>query len=225
MGTREEEENEHVQSIDNLHVENESLENKILEKSVHSNKGERPSGFFTRRIDEASKGERLAVQPPIRIAMATGVAGLVGFATGLQQGARHGGLQFLAENAHRMPRTKGGWYFYHKRKNYVLMNQGLSAGFKRAAKYGTVTCIYFGLEAYFDKLRGVIDFGNTVASSAIVGVGYGLSTQPGLKNALRSSRAFVMFGITIGLVQDAIRHARGNEVWYLGRWRHHENKL
>jgi hypothetical protein len=39
-------------------------------------------------------------------------------------GFRFRGLQFLAENAHRAPRTKGEWYFYHKTKRYQMLAAG-----------------------------------------------------------------------------------------------------
>lgn len=56
----------------------------------------------------------------------------VGILLGFSRGANMSSLKFLAMNAHRPPRTVGGWYFYNKTKNYKV----LLGGFKGAALEG-----------------------------------------------------------------------------------------
>jgi len=56
----------------------------------------------------------------------------VGLALGAYRGGRMASLRFLAENAHRAPKTVKGWYFYNKTKNYRMMYGGLKEGAKDA---------------------------------------------------------------------------------------------
>lgn len=164
---------------------------------------------------EIAVTHRLSLEPPLRLLSAGIAAGAYGFLTGFFAGASTSSLRYLAENAHRMPRTKGGWYFYHKRKNYVLAKDGMVAGIKKGFKLSTFAMMYFGIEAYLDHARGVIDFGNTVISSGIVGIGYGLTLGLGRRQALKSAKAFLIFGTVTGILQDVMRSMRGNHVWYL----------
>ena len=60
------------------------------------------------------------------------VCASAGMALGVYRGGRLASLRFLAENAHRAPRTVKGWYFYNKTKNYRMMYGGLKAGAKDA---------------------------------------------------------------------------------------------
>lgn len=174
---------------------------------------------LTREWSDVNAGHRLNLAPGLRIAAAGMVGGSVGLAGGLYRGWARASLRYLAENAHRMPTTKGGWYFYHKRKNYVVLQGGLATGLVRGAKYGAVSAGFFALEAYIDQIRGTIDFFSTMASAGTVGVAYGLMSGLMFKQALRSSKQFLAFGTMAGLMEDFIRYKRGYEVWYLGRGR------
>lgn len=177
------------------------------------------SSYVKRKVKGETIHERLALEPPLRIGLATTVAGVVGLLSGLKSGSRIGSLQYLAENAHRMPRTKGAWYFYHKRKNYVIMQKGVNFGIEKALKYGSITFAYFGIEAYLDDVRGVVDFANTMTAAGVVGIAYGTWMQMGIKRAFKFSKSFLIFGTLAGLMQDGIRYARGNDVWYLSKVR------
>jgi hypothetical protein len=198
-------------------IEPHEIVNNSEQLADHVQPGFSFSSLLSRKVGVETSHERLALVPSVRIGLAASVAGFSGFIAGIQSGARQGSLQFLAENAHRMPRTKGAWYFYHKRKNYVIMQRGINSGVKVAVKYGTITFAYFGLEAYLDRIRGVLDFGNTMAAAGVVGFSYGLYSQTGIKNALRMSRSYVIFGTIVGLIQDGVRYARGNDLWYVAK--------
>lgn len=56
--------------------------------------------------------------------------------SGFYDGVQKAAARYLLENGHRLPKTKGGWYFYHKRKNYEIIVGGTSTGIKRGLKYG-----------------------------------------------------------------------------------------
>lgn len=76
--------------------------------------------------------ESVHVKPePIRLPFSTlfviSSYGL-GFVSGMATGGQRAGLVFLAENAHRLPTTVQGWYFYNKTKNYRVILGGLRQG-------------------------------------------------------------------------------------------------
>jgi hypothetical protein len=168
-----------------------------------------------RKLEELRLQSRLGLPATARVFLATAIGGGYGMLSGFRSGYNVGSLQYLAENAHRMPRTKGSWYFYHKRKNYVVLKQAMIDGAKRGTRFAGMGVLYFGIEAYLDDLRGCIDFINTLTSACIVGLGYGLSNHLSRRSALRGVRTFATFGVVTGIIQDVMRFARGNDVWYL----------
>jgi hypothetical protein len=76
---------------------------------------------------EAIKGERRVSPVVLPVVCAS-----VGMALGFYRGGRMASLRFLAENAHRAPKTFKGWYLYNKTKNYRMMYGGLKDGVKDA---------------------------------------------------------------------------------------------
>ncbi|WFD33648.1 hypothetical protein MCUN1_000461 [Malassezia cuniculi] len=52
----------------------------------------------------------------------------IGFTSGFASGVQRSSLVYLAENAHRLPTTVQGWYFYNKTKNYKMILGGVSQG-------------------------------------------------------------------------------------------------
>ncbi|OZJ01816.1 hypothetical protein BZG36_04815, partial [Bifiguratus adelaidae] len=90
---------------------------------------------------------RAGLLPQERILLMTIVGSLWGFVAGSYIGGRQSGLQYLAENAHRLPRTVQGWYFYHKTKNYKVMYGGIKRGARYAGQTGAVVMAYATLEA------------------------------------------------------------------------------
>jgi hypothetical protein len=81
-----------------------------------------------------------------------GAAILVGTAIGLVRGSRRAGLQFLAENAHRPPKTLQGWYFYKKTKNYKMILGGLQEAGKHATRLGLTAIGWVGAEEALTKV-------------------------------------------------------------------------
>ncbi|KAA8916351.1 hypothetical protein TRICI_001494 [Trichomonascus ciferrii] len=169
------------------------------------------------QLVELNKGQRLNLAPVVRVTLAGSIGGLYGLATGFYNGFTRSALQYLAENAHRMPSTKGGWYFYHKRKNYVVLKVGMVQGFKQMVRFGAIASTYFGIEAYIDRIRGTIDFGSSMLAAGTVGLGYGLTAGLSRKQTIRSARSFMIFGGIVGFLQDVIRYKKGNDVWYVRR--------
>jgi len=85
-------------------------------------------------------------------------------------GAQNAGYRFRAENSHRLPTTEKGWYFYHKTKNYVVMQGAGKEGLRMAVKLGGWTGLFFLVEAAVDKNRGKKDmFSSLCAGMSVAG--------------------------------------------------------
>ncbi|KAN0063163.1 hypothetical protein ACQY0O_004327 [Thecaphora frezii] len=57
-----------------------------------------------------------------------------GFVSGLTSAGKRASLVFMAENAHRLPDTVQGWYFYSKTKNYRILLRGIQGGLKQGLR-------------------------------------------------------------------------------------------
>lgn len=80
-----------------------------------------------------------------------------GFLTGFMVGAYSGGrlrrLQFLAENSHRLPRTKAGWYFYLRERNYQVLKRAGQVGARNGLKWAGVVGGFALVETIVDIFR------------------------------------------------------------------------
>ncbi|KAF8927324.1 hypothetical protein EDD21DRAFT_307388 [Dissophora ornata] len=158
---------------------------------------------------------RIGLEPVKRIVLITASASFWGFVLGGAIGSRQSGMQYLAENAHRLPKNMEGWYFYHKRKNYRMLWGALQRGSVYSAKTGVLVGLFEVLEASADFYRGGADLLNSmmagVASGAVFSVANKLPRQ--------SSKHTVMLGAGYGLVsgalQDLSSFLKGTPVWYL----------
>ncbi|GAA5862811.1 hypothetical protein JCM8547_006555 [Rhodosporidiobolus lusitaniae] len=73
-----------------------------------------------------------------------------GFTSGLVSSSKLASKQFLAENAHRLPTTVQGWYFYQKTKNYRVLYAGLLGGLKTGVRLSAWTTAFVTLEDAID---------------------------------------------------------------------------
>lgn len=112
---------------------------------------------------------RAGLSPKARLLVLSGVGGFWGFGIGAILGGRQSALQYLAENAHRLPTTVQGWYFYHKTKNYRVMLGGVKRGVKYVIKTGGLCLLYGGIEAGLDEIRGEADIVNSVTAGVTTG--------------------------------------------------------
>lgn len=78
---------------------------------------------------------------------------LLGFVSGLVSASKLSGRQFLAENAHRLPTTVQGWYFYQKTKNYRVMYGGIKGGLRTGSQLGGWTLAFVGLQEGLERTR------------------------------------------------------------------------
>lgn len=94
-----------------------------------------------------------------------------GLALGFLRGTRQTSLQFLAENAHRPPKTVEEWYFYHKSKNYRVLFGGLKASGREGARLGAAGLAWVGLEQAAKEVgHGVEEWREVVAGVGLAGL-------------------------------------------------------
>ncbi|KAI8061503.1 uncharacterized protein B0P05DRAFT_590666 [Gilbertella persicaria] len=161
----------------------------------------------------------LATKP--RLLLMTSVGGFWGFSMGAFLGARQSGLQYLAENAHKLPTTVQGWYFYHKTKNYRMMLGGIKRGIRFAGKTGGLCLLYGGIESALDDVRGEPDVLNSVVAGVTTGTIFSVLTRLS-RGSFRYSMMFgAVFGLAAGGLSDLHRYASGDTPSYghsLGSW-------
>jgi len=106
-----------------------------------------------------------AVTIPPRLYTVPLGAVLLGAVIGVNRGGRLASLRFLAENAHRTPKTQKGWYYYHKTRNYRVVLGALRGAVRDGGYLGAATLGWVGLEEGFKKLG----WGRAAMSGAGVG--------------------------------------------------------
>lgn len=63
---------------------------------------------------DVRRNERFHLVPRKRLEALVTTSGLIGAMIGFYDGVKISSLRYLTENAHRMPKTVGGWYFIIK---------------------------------------------------------------------------------------------------------------
>lgn len=163
----------------------------------------------------SGQNHRFHLEPVPRIAITMGMASIFGFIQGAHTAYAETASRYLVENGHRLPKTKGGWYWYHKRKNWVCLKSAVDTGASRAGKFGFTAGVFFGMEAAIDKLRGKTDALSTVITTVTCGWLYAKwSTLPALQTR-RLVKNGLVFGMLFGVFQDCMIALRGGTVWYL----------
>ncbi|CAG8489072.1 13235_t:CDS:2, partial [Acaulospora colombiana] len=140
-----------------------------------------------------------------------------GLLFGSYTGGKTAGLQHLAENAHKLPRTKSGWYHYHKHKNFRMIIGGLKSGIHLAGKTSLLCLCFSGTEAILDELRKENDIWNScvagLLSAGIISSFYRLPRQ----SAKYAYTIGLGFGLITGGMQDYLKLSQGQRIWYIDR--------
>src|ERR1700722_2597398 len=112
----------------------------------------------------------LTIRP--RYIALVGSAVTVGACLGIRRGAQKASLQFLAENAHRTPRTVKGWYLYNKTKNYRVMLGAIKAGSWEASRLGVMMLGWVAIEEGIETVGGgdVKEIGAGIGTAALFSV-------------------------------------------------------
>lgn len=171
---------------------------------------------ITIKPSDPNQGQRFHLHPSIRIPLVCLTTGLFGFINGARTGFITASDRYFIENLHRLPTTKGEWYFYHKRKNVVVLKSALNSGFKKSFKLSVIGCSYFGTEAMLDYTRGKIDFLNSLVTTVTFGWIYAKWYNMNSFNTRKSLLNGVLIGLSSGVVQDLMIYLRGHEdLWYV----------
>ncbi len=122
------------------------------------------SGRAMSSTDNNNELPAVRINIPRRYYLLPGAAVLTGISIGLFRGSRTASLRFLAENAHRPPKTVRGWYLYNKTKNYRVLLGGLKEAGADATKLGLTAAAWVALEEGCTSLGlGLDDFREVVA--------------------------------------------------------------
>lgn len=120
------------------------------------------SGCAMSSTDNNDELPAIHINIPRRYYLLPGAAVLTGISIGLFRGSRTASLRFLAENAHRPPKTVRGWYLYNKTKNYRVLLGGLKEAGADATKLGLTAAAWVALEEGCTTL-GLDDFREVAA--------------------------------------------------------------
>ncbi|KAI9209064.1 uncharacterized protein BJ171DRAFT_595482 [Polychytrium aggregatum] len=135
-----------------------------------------------------------------------------GFVSGFYLGGRHRAMQFLAENAHRLPKTVGGWFFYHRYKNYEMTHAGFKEGFRYGFKFAAVSGAFCCLENAFEQATGREGWINSLAAGTVTSLGFSAAARL----SLQYTKYAILFGagssLGIGLVQDGYAFVYGTSI-------------
>ncbi|KAJ3267923.1 hypothetical protein HDV01_003723 [Terramyces sp. JEL0728] len=108
------------------------------------------------------------------------------YVAALLAGSRRGlrrSKQFLAENSHRMPTTKGGWFEYRKQKNFEIIKSAFPHGMMYGASAAAWTGVYCVGEYGIDALRkennldDAYTFANTTTSALITSTLFAVASK------------------------------------------------
>ncbi|KAK6462433.1 hypothetical protein DFJ63DRAFT_335756 [Scheffersomyces coipomensis] len=161
--------------------------------------------------------QRFHLFPYERLEAFSITGGIIGGFAGFFDGIKVSSLQYLTENGHRLPTTVGGWYFYHKKKNYVMILNGAQNGFKQGLKYTVSVGGFFGLEFLIDRYirNDIIDFTSSLAAGTIYAGLFGLYSKLSKIQIQKYMKKGAAVGLSLGLTQDLLIFTRGGHVWYL----------
>ncbi|KAL8286315.1 hypothetical protein RQP46_004803 [Phenoliferia psychrophenolica] len=151
-------------------------------------------------------------------------AWVLGFCSGLLTASRLSARQFLAENAHRLPTTVQGWYFYQKTKNYRVIYSGVLGGLKTGTRLALWTGAFVGLEEAFEVgLRryvvparddGSAPFKTRWASGAVAGLGLAGTAGQIYRLSRHGGARRLFLGLSLGAIAGGSHDLRD---WMRGK--------
>ncbi|KNE71657.1 hypothetical protein AMAG_16213 [Allomyces macrogynus ATCC 38327] len=139
-----------------------------------------------------------------RFSTFTGLGMFWGFLLGGALGAQHAGLQFLAENAHKLPVTVQGWYFYHKAKNYRSMWGAVKRGTVYAGRLGVVVGLFAAVETGLDLARGKDDLWSATAAGVVTATTFAAAYRLPRASVQRTLLYGTVTGLLVGGIQDLL---------------------
>ncbi|ORY47318.1 hypothetical protein BCR33DRAFT_715062 [Rhizoclosmatium globosum] len=149
--------------------------------------------------------------------------GFAGAGMGSYIAARQRSHQFLAENAHRLPKTQRGWYVYHRHKQLESIRAALSwkGGLGNGAKFATMGAIFCGLEALLEThvTQERECWVNAVGAGTICGALFAAGTRLSLQSSKYALAMGAGTGLAIGLLEDVSAYVSGVSLKYPSKLR------
>ncbi|KAF9187043.1 hypothetical protein BGZ51_001564 [Haplosporangium sp. Z 767] len=170
---------------------------------------------FSSALSKNPHLNRIGLEPMRRIMLITASASFWGFMLGGVIGSRQSSMQYLAENAHRLPKNMEGWYFYHKRKNYRMIWGALQKGVVYSAKTGALVGLFEVLEASADFYRGGADLFNSMMAGIASGGVFAVVNKLPRQSTKHTLMIGAGYGLVSGGLQDLSSFLKGTPVWYL----------
>jgi hypothetical protein len=161
---------------------------------------------------------RLGLPTANRLLLGAAFGSSIGMILGASHGGRREGLRFRAENAHRLPTSQKGWYFYHKSKNYAAMLGGVKEGLRMGLRTGLWVAGFIYLEAAADHNRGYggqQDVLSTTMAGVVTAALWSAWHRFPAATTVRTGKLGLKIGVGYGLVQDVLGYARGREITYI----------
>ncbi|KZV64843.1 hypothetical protein PENSPDRAFT_587764 [Peniophora sp. CONT] len=157
-------------------------------------------------------GENIELAIPPRAAYIPFGAMVLGTLIGGVRGGRMAGMRFLAENAHRPPKTKRGWYLYWKTRNYKVALASLQEGGRWSMRLGFIALSWVVCEEgmYRAGLGDVRELGAAVGTTGVFAGVWRL----GLRDAGRASVLSLVIGSSmmgLRLLQERMMRKEGEE--------------
>jgi hypothetical protein len=209
----------------------------LLQSSVQDEQSSTPTPIREPFDLTSHPHQRLGMPPSTRLTFLCTSAFAVGFSLGATTGGRRAADRFRAENSHRFPTTKAGWYLYHRSKSYNTIVGGVKNGVKFGGQMAVWAALFGGVEEAMDRLRGRVfgtavwdedglikgdgdsqrDFLNSlVAGMSTVGV-YVAVKRMDVFAAGKMARMAFRWSMVYGLVQDGLATVKGEAPGYV-RW-------
>ncbi|PIA16808.1 hypothetical protein COEREDRAFT_41809 [Coemansia reversa NRRL 1564] len=156
-----------------------------------------------------------------RMVTMTLVSGGCGAVLGGYLGAQQASRQYLAERAHRLPKTVEGWFFYHKWKNYRVTMGSVRGAFHYAPRLAGCVLMFAAAEALLDRVVGEPQIANTVVASSATAIFVSTVSQLPKSSARRARRAGLAVGLLVGAAQDLASWKAGSPPSYFKSIREH----
>lgn len=202
--------------------------------------GEPTSSVLTEQIQPyiRQSSDRLGLHPAIRFLTIGFVTFTTGFVLGAAEGGNTAAFRYRAENAHRLPSSKAGWYLYGKSKGYHTIVGGVTQGIKAGFRFTGWAALFMGIEEGLDRARGKAfastrerelgvlargqrDFLNTTSAAVALAGIHSWRNNLDRFSATRMTKLALKFAIPFGLAQDVLASLRGERPryvdWILGK--------
>ncbi|KAJ3128368.1 hypothetical protein HK098_004615 [Nowakowskiella sp. JEL0407] len=176
--------------------------------------------FIVSRNEIRRKEASAALSPELKWLTKVSIAGGVsGFMAGCYLDGSKRSLQFLAENAHRLPKTVQGWYFYHKYKNYEVVDAAFRGGLRQSVKFGGMSMLFCSIEQILETVTGRESFLNTTGAGIISALLFSRANDLSLQYTKYAVRYGIIGTAAMGLIGDSYGFFTGYSLKYPERKR------